>query len=213
MAALVFPRNMIAGRRWDAARFTLQRRQEMSRTRGGRTIVADLGPPLWRAAFRSFPLQRNGAEALLADFETLGGAVRSFYAHPAKRPIPGAYADVSGFNLASVAVRAVSTDRQRIGLDGLPVGFVLTAGDFVSVRTIAGGREFLRLAEGGTADGAGSAPMLSASQPIRPAVAPGDPVGLVNPVAEMVLAPDTLRLEAAGGAWSVLTFETWQVIR
>lgn len=210
--ALTFPRDMTTAVRWSAAEFRLQRRQETSRTKGGSHVVADLGPALWRASFRAFPRKRNAAEALLADFETLGGALRTFLAHPAKRPIPGAYGDVSGFDLSGLTIGTIAADRSALSLAGVPNGFQLTAGDFLSITTAAGGREFVRLAESG-AGTAGQTDVLACFPALRPSVVVGRPVSIVRPLCEMQLEPGSLALEDAGAPWKSLTFNAWQVIR
>lgn len=210
---LSFPRAMTTGRRWDVAELMLQRRQEISRTAGGSPIVADLGPALWRGQFRSHPLKRDAADALLADFETLGGALRTFHAHPAERPAPAAVAGVSGLNLQSITVSAVSADRGSISLAGVPAGVTLGVGDWLSITTAAGGRELVRLASGDTADGAGALGPVVVYPALRPAVVAGRPARVSPAYVEMQLEPDTLLRERVGGAWFAVAFSAWQVIR
>lgn len=204
--------DLTTAHRWDEARFTLARRQELSRSAGGAVFAADLGGPLWRAEFRSFPLRRDPADALLADFEDLGGAVGTFLAHPAKRPRP-ASSPVAGPALAGVTVRSVGADRRSLFLDNLPPGFVLGSGDFVSITTAAGGREFLRLAGGGAADGIGRSAELRTTQPIRPSVAYADPVTLADPLIEMRIEPGTLGQERIALGWWSVVFSAVQVVR
>ncbi|MGR3498771.1 MAG: hypothetical protein ACU0E9_07755 [Limimaricola soesokkakensis] len=208
--------DLTTAHRWDEARFTLARRQELSRSAGGAVFAADLGGPLWRAEFRSFPLRRDPADALLADFEDLGGAVGTFLAHPAKRPRP-ASSPVVGPALAGVTVDSIAADRRSLVLAGLPAGFVLGAGDFVSIATAAGGREFLRLAGGGAAvtggDSVVRSPSLRTTQPIRPSVAAGDAATLADPLVEMRIEPGTLAQERVALDWWSVVFSCVQVVR
>lgn len=204
---------MMVGRRWTEADFVPQRRQEMSRTAGGAAIVADLGPVLWRASCRSFPLKRDGADALMADFETLGGALRTFWAVPVLRPVPASIAGDTATDLQGITVASIADDRSGLSLAGLPADFVLTAGDWLSIATAAGGREVVRLAEGGAADAAGLSPVLACYPTLRPGVVVGQVVRARNPRIEMRLEPESLLRERAGGAWFTVAFSAWQVIR
>ncbi len=210
--ALTTPRDMTTGRRWSAARITPMLRQEFSRAASGLLIAADLGPMLWRGDFRSFPLRRDAADALLADFQSLGGARLPFLAHPAERPRPASSPDPAGPALAGVTVRAVRADRTGMQFAGLPANFALSAGDWVSIQTAAG-REVVRLARAINANGFGDTATVDLAQPLRPAVAVGQAVTLADPLIEMRLAPETLALDPVGLAWHALVFSCVQVVR
>lgn len=199
--------------RWSRAKLILQRRQEFSRTRGGRLIGADLGPALWRAEFQSFPLRRDPADQLHSDFLSLRGVVHPFYLHPAERPRPAAS---TGQALAGVTLQEITAERDGVRLQGLPAGFVMTPGDFLSVTTSAGGREFLRIVgvnSAGVADGAGLSPRLWVEPAVRVSAVVGNAVTLANPLLEAALEPETLDRIEAGLGWFRVTFSAWQVVR
>lgn len=192
---LVFPRDMISAECWETAKFTLQHRQELSRTAGGVVQGKDLGPAIWMAEFQSYPLAQAEAEALEADMQTLGGVVRTFYAVTMRRRAPFARSGeaLTGVTIASTAI---SGNYSSISLAGLPSGFVMTAADFVTVTTSTG-TELLRLVRGGTADGTGVTPLMEVVPYLRPAsiplaIQPADPVTLIDPYAEMRLEPGSL---------------------
>lgn len=224
--ALTFPRDMTTARRWSTADLTLQRRQQFSRTRGGLTLGADLGHALWLGAFQTFPARAAEVDAILADFETLGGLARPFFVHPAFRARPLTLA--AGATLPGLTVEAIRSDRSAVRIAGLPAGFVLTAGDWFSVTTAAGGREAARLATGGTADSAGLSPFVEIYPGLRVNVkakttttnadgttttTPGDAVALVNPLLEMTLTPGTLERIAVGGPQFAVAFQCQQRVR
>lgn len=186
--ALTFPRDMVSAQCWETAKFTLQRRQELSRTADGRTQGKDLGPAIWRAEFQTYPLAQADAEALEADLMTLQGVVNSFYAVTMRRRAPLTWASNT---LAGVTVLAIGASNDKISLAGLPAGFVMTAGDFVTITT-SSGTELHKLARGGTADGNGQTPKMEVVPHIRPGVAAGDAVTLIDPFAEMVMEPGSL---------------------
>lgn len=209
---LIFPRDMTTAQRWTLADLVLDRRQELSRDAAGGTYAKDLGGPLWRGSYRSFPLRRDAADALMADFETLRGAALPFFAHPAERPRPASSPDPAGPALAGVTVRAISAERDRMQFAGLPAGFVLSAGDFLSITTAAG-VEFLRLARGITANGLGDTASVETAQTLRPSIATGQAVALVDPLVEMRLDPKSLTRDRPALGWFTVGFSCSQIVR
>jgi len=207
--SLTFPRDMTSDQCWDEHSFRLVHRQEFSRTAGGETQGKDLGPPLWAATFESYPLMQAEAEALEADLQTLGGVVRSFHVTP-RRKEPSSR---DGETLTGVAVASVGANNDAVSLDGLPPGFVMTAGDYIAIETAAGGRELYRLARGGSADATGVTPDLAVAPHIRPVVNAGDVVTLAPPVAEMRLQPESLQSRRVTRYRWRVSFQAIQVIR
>lgn len=207
---LAFPRDMTTAYCWEEHRFTLMRRQELSRTAGGEAQAKDLGPALWMANFSSYPLLQAEAEALEADLQTLGGALRTFYAAP-RRARPAR--DDGSASLSGVAVEAVGAGYATLALGGLPANFELRAGDYLSVTTGAGGRELHRLARNGVADGTGVTDEIPIVPHVRPVVSSGDPISLAPPLVEMRLRHDSLQsLRVTRFRWRV-AFQATQVIR
>lgn len=192
--ALTFPRNMTAGRCWHQADFQIHEIQELAREASGAIQGRDLADPIWRIEFQSVQLDGYAADDLLADFETLGGVLRSFYASPFLRPAPRTRLAEA---LTGVSVNTIRADRRALRLTGLPASFEMSAGDFVSIAT-ATGKALHRLARGGVADGAGLSPELELSNFLRPDVAVAQAVTLIDPPAEFRLLPGSLRKVPAG---------------
>jgi hypothetical protein len=207
---LTFPRNMTGLARWTEPSFELMYRQELARDAGGPTQAKDLGPALWRASFTSVPLRLSNADAVIADFRSLRGSVRSFLLHPPTRPRPAASGDLSS---STVTVHSVRNDASAIRLSGLPSLFVMTAGDYVSIETGSGGIEFLQLVRGGEASIGGLSPELEVVPFVRPAVDVGNAVKLVEPVAEFILQPGALDDPFVGLTHRQISFTATQVIR
>lgn len=210
--SLTFPRDMITGQCWDTARFVLSHRQELSRTAGGEVQAKDLGPPIWQASFETYPLSLDDADALEADFLTLNGSARTFYATPylsrRAKALPAGHA----FDLSAVAVHTISANRDEVRIDGLPANLEIHAGDYLGITTSTG-RELHRIAVGGTADGAGLSPLLTVVPNLRASVAVNDLVDIENPMAEMVLIPGTLdKPRESRLRWRV-RFDAVQVLR
>lgn len=112
-----------------------------------------------------------------------------------------------------MTVDTVAPARTALALTGLPVGFELRAGDYVSVITGAGGRELFRLARGGTADATGLTPEMEVVPDVPVTIAGGEAVDLINPMVEMVLEPGSLDDPWKGLSHRAMTFEAVQVIR
>lgn len=213
---LTFPRDMITGRKWRQTRLALAQRQELSRTADGRTTARDLGIALWRGVqFMTVPMPRDNADLVMADFQSLRGAINSFYLYDVARQLPVAMSSEGQFDLSSVTVSSVSGSRDALALTGLPVGFVMTSGDYLSVQTAIGGRELFRVvnARQGEYDGLGTTPLMEVEPHVRVSVAPGDVVDLVRPLVEMRLEPQTLDDPMIGILHKAITFSAVQVIR
>lgn len=193
--ALVFPRDMTSARLWQASsRIVLARRQEISRTSRGEAFGKDIGPAIWAGQFLSAPLQAPAAEALLADFESLGGLTRTFYASPPERPRAS-----SGSAPGPLAIDSISGDNSAVALSGLPAAFEVSVGDYFSVETAGGARHLHKFVEAGTADGSGLSPELTVEPYIRIGAAVADVVTMDAPLVEMRLDAGSLRKESASG--------------
>lgn len=208
--SLIFPRDMTDLARWKEPHFELMFRQELARDAGGPTQAKDLGPALWQASFVSVPLQLADADAVMSEFRSLRGAARSFFLYLPTRARPAASGDLSG---STVTVGSVRGDSGALRLTGLPASFEMTSGDFISVATAAGGVELVQVVQGGQASVAGLSPELEVIPYIRPSVAAGDAVALVNPVGEFILQPGTLEDPYAGLSHRRISFTAVQVVR
>ena len=149
----------------------LRRFDEMSGSADGRFWSAQLAPPLWEASYSLYANHSAHAREINAKVQALDGVNKAivwcdpYYAGPAS----GVTAGLSG-----VTVSGIRADRGAVSLAGVPAGFVLTAGDFMSINYGGGRRYFGQFAEGGTASG-GSVPMAE----IRPYLPIGVPTGAV----------------------------------
>jgi len=80
-----------------------------------------------------------------------------------------------------------------VAIGGLPVGYRLATGDYLSIRAANGTHHFHQLTEDGAADAVGATPLLGVVPAISTAIAAGDAVTLVDPVFAAVIDPATLR--------------------
>jgi hypothetical protein len=207
--AMSYPYDMVSAHRWRRANVTARRFDELSRSALGVATAQQLAMPIWMADFASAWLPLRDAEALYARFEALHGPILTFHCVPMQRPHPVAWA---GESLTGVLVHEIGVDNQSLRLSGLPAGFVLSAGDYVSIETLSG-LELFKVNEGGAATGTGVTPMLVLTDHVRPSVTAGLAVTLINPPAEMRLVPDSLKSELRNKIQASVSFNAVQVVR
>lgn len=192
--SLSFPRDMISQARWETPRLFLVHMQELGRRWNGIQQARDLGTPYWKAEFESVPLRLEAAHALMADFNTLGGARRTFYLYDPVRAKPASLAVAEGSALESAVVRvaSVGASNDTLALKDLPAGFEMSRGDLLSVTPSNGGRELFELAEAGTASAGGLTPAMTVRPFVPGTVQVDDVVTLIKPLVEMRLEPESL---------------------
>lgn len=187
-------------------RFTLRDRQETSRTAGGVTRVKALGPAIWMAQFQSAPLFGAEARALLSWLDSLDGGAQTFTAYDVRHQFPAS--DPTGTHADTVQIS--STASGAIALKGLPAGFVVTVGDWLSFATSTG-RALHRVAEGATANGSGVTPAFAVRPVIRGAPAANTAVALKQPRGLWMMDPGSLRVEPVGGIGTQCSWTATQV--
>lgn len=167
----------------DETGLELVRFDEHSGSGDGRTWTAQLAQPLWRASYELYarsPALARRINALVYALD--GGMKETLWSDPFYTgPVAGTKGSLANAKVSSVR----STDRGALGLDGLPAGQVISAGDLVSI-SYASGRVYLgTFAEQGTANASG---VLSARE-IRPylpiGIGTGAAVELLKPVVKM----------------------------
>lgn len=164
-------------------------RQELSRTAGGATQAKDLGSPLWRASFSTAPARRADAAALEAALISLNGSVGSFLAHDVRRPYPLAHADGVFSDAATLASVNLGGSAFALRLAGMPQGFTLSPGDYLSFQYGSRPSRALHMVTaGGAFDG-----QLTLDVEVFPAVRPGALAGAAvtfkRASCEMILEP------------------------
>lgn len=130
--AITYPLDLLASFPGWTTEFELAYRQEQSRQANGRTIVKDMGSPLWRAAYQSRSLSPNELDQWRARLASLENGLQTFkgYALSRCRPIahPGNAALPSG------TVSAINANRKAIRVASL-TGITLSVGDMLRVGT------------------------------------------------------------------------------
>lgn len=188
------------------------RRQEQSRQANGRTVVKDMGSPLWRLTAQSRPLQPNRLDEWRARLESLENGFRTFMGFPKSRCYPIAYPDGSwptgaSFDGVSANLHTIATDRNAVRLSALPAGFVLSVGDYIQIGT----GDLHQVMEAATASGAGLTPLFEVRPYIWAGVATSADVSVKRPACVMSIVPGSVQTSAdrATGR-GVITFQAME---
>lgn len=193
------------GQPWE-----LMRRQEFSRTAGGRTIGKDLGGPLWSGGFSTVPLHIDDMLDFEAVLNSLDGVIGSFEARDLRRPYPRAHAD-GAFNDTGTIFSV--TNNKAIRLAGLDIGFEISRGDYMHF-DYGGNRQLLQAMESATATSGGVTPEfevrphLPVDLPLSPAIA----VTLKKPSAICSIVPGSISKRMISGIHGVVSFQAMQVL-
>lgn len=159
-----------------------------SQTRGGRYTSLQLGPTLWKATFETYPLIGSKYDEWRAWVASLRGG-GSFYLYDIRRMYPVAYPN--GFGSLTVGgspwtgtcnINTVhSTDNHSLILENLPIGFVLSTGDYFAFTYDSGTKRALhRVVIGGVVNGVGRV-TVNVEPEIRPGWTITDVIEFANP--------------------------------
>lgn len=169
----------------DRIPLELRRFDEMSGSGDGRFWGAQMATPLWGASYALTAHDAAHAREINAKVYALDGVSKPFlWADPYyKGPASGVTA-----GLNNVTISSIRSDRGGISLQGLPAGFRLSAGDYLSITHTGGRVYFGTFAEGWTATEAGTI----SNRDLRPylpfGVGAGSRVELVRPYFRAVVA-------------------------
>jgi hypothetical protein len=163
----------------------LQRSEEYSGHGDGRYWSAELAPPLWTASIPLVPVPTIEARAINARIRALDGSSKTFLVgDPSYRgPVAGT------FGLGAVTVGSISAARDRLSLDGMPAGFELAIGEYLSIGYGDGRRWFGEVSEAMAANASGVTPSREVRPHLPQGVTVGDAVELVKPCFKAFIPP------------------------
>jgi len=180
-----------AGLRVSQAEPELSEVAEISRTAGGEVTVSSLGASLWRCAISVVAERIDDGRALQARLRRAQRTGTSFLVTPVEGRMPAL--DPGGtINGAAISVGGISADRLSLSLAGLPVGYTISVGDFLSI-DVGGIPHLHQVVTGGAAGVSGATPMLELVPALRANVTTGMMVTLVNPTFKAILDPASVR--------------------
>lgn len=163
---------------------------EQSRTAGGEQLMADMGERLWTGRVNLGAMLRTeiGRPETLIQVLKQG---RTFQIYDRRRMYPLLDPTGSVLGAAAVTILALGADPRELSLAGLPVGYTLSAGDYLSFAytSLSVTRQALHRVVDATvvADGAGQTPLFEVVPPIRPGAAAATAVTLKKAFAKAVM--------------------------
>ncbi len=187
---------------------------EISRTAGGEIIVAELGARLWKARVTLAPASYADATALQAKLRLLQRAGASMFVSPRIGDQP--QRDPNGVIEASnVTIATLPAGNQTLSLAGLPPGYALSAGDYLSFSYGDPAlHAFHQLVSDARADASGVVPAFEVVPQLRPGAMIGAPVTLVKPAFRALLVPGSLNEGVMQGTRvSGITFDLIQTLK
>lgn len=189
--------------------FDLMWRQEQSRTAGGKTIVKDLGSPLWQLKAQSKQLKPNELDYWRARLNAMENGLSTFRGYSLSRTYPIAYPKGSwptggSFSGTAAALNSVNANRKAIRVGSLPAAFVLSVGDYLAI-----GNDLHQVMESATASGGG----LTSEFEVRPHLWPGVSSGVASvfkPSCIMAIVPGSISSDASLNGWGSVSFQAME---
>lgn len=163
---------------------------EQSRTAGGEQLMADMGERLWTGRIDLGPMKRTeiGRPEALIQVVKQG---KSFQCYDRRRLYPLLDPTGSILGASSVTILALGGDPREMSLAGLPVGYTLSAGDYLSFAytSLSVTRQALHKVVDTTvvANGSGQTALFEVVPPIRPGAAAAAAVTLKKPFCKAVM--------------------------
>lgn len=183
---------------WDAiplaqgSTFEPNEAMNVNQTGGGQVLLSTAGERLWAGQVKfglAEAIERRQAQAILNAVRQPG---HPFFCYDRKRPYP--LADPNGTILGASSISVLSApeaDLSSMSLQGLPSGYVLTAGDLVGYSFGSNPVRYYvhEMAQSVVADGAGETPLFQIAPFRSHAVTTGTAVSLIKPVLTAKYSP------------------------
>jgi hypothetical protein len=171
--------------------FFLPEQMQQSRTAGGEQLAADMGERLWTGRINLGNLTRTEFGRPEALISVLRQAGRPFLMYDRRRPNPLLDPNGTILGASAVTILALPADPREIRLAGLPIGYTLSAGDYLSFSYTSLGftRQALHKVVDTTvvAGGLGQTPVFEVIPAIRPGAIVGEAVTLRKPFCRAVM--------------------------
>lgn len=197
---------------------TLPEQLQQSRTAGGEQLSADMGERLWTGRIDLGKMTRSEIGRPEVLIETLKQAGRSFHMFDRRRPYPLLDPTGAVLGTSSVSILALGADPRELSLAGLPAGYTLSAGDYLSFAytSLSITRQALHRVVNSTvtASGAGETPLFEVIPALRPGAAAAAPVTLKKAFCKAVLVVGSASpSDGASTLYEGLGFDWVQTLR
>lgn len=208
--SITYPIDILSELPGWSSKFDLGWQKDVSRTRGGRYLVKDIGPALWTAAYTTREMRPNELDYWRARMDTLEGGARTFKGYHKARCYPiddPNGSKLAGVTLSGIQISEIGTDNKSLKIDGLPVGYVLSVGDLLSHAVSSGLRYVSRVVDGGTAGSGGETGFIEVRPHLPTGTAVDQVVTIVKPWLPMSVVPGSINMDAGLNGRGRLTFE------
>lgn len=191
-------------------KWTTQNNRELSGLGSGQILEADLAPQLRTADVTLRERYHDEAQEIEAKLNAIVRSIGSLYLYDPRRPYPKADPDGTTLGSSTVTIKA-KADAKSLSLQGLPAGYLLSAGDPIAFDYGSPARRwFGEVAEAVTADGSGDTATFEVS-PFLPAAAAADiAVTLIRAAMKCRIVPGSLNVQV-GTLTSVISFSVVQM--
>lgn len=197
MTAIVFPYDLLAGFPGWQGVAKINRRQERSRTAAGRTIVKDMGDPLWVSTYMTKSMKPNELDKWRARLDALDEGLNTFKGYILSRCYPVRYPNgtwPTGVAFSGAGTLAViDANRKEIRLSGFPDGYLWSEGDIIML----GSGYCVRVVKGASQAGVGNSNPIEVRPHIKTGIVTGIAATVKNPWVLMAIDPEN-REDAAG---------------
>lgn len=190
----------------------LERHQETSMDGSGEFLVADLAPPLWMGTVELRPLLKTEARKLEAKFNALDGGIWAFYLANPMGWWPASDPGGVLYDTSTPTIGNIETNRKELSILDLPVGYVLQAGDFLSITYGTNRRGLFQLVSDVVVDGAGTA-NVEVRPHLSTGILPSDEVTFAKPAAKVKVLPSTFKKTWYNNNRDVITFNVRQTLQ
>ncbi len=167
----------VASVQWNLSDIYVQ-----SGTRGGKILRAETADPAWTGTLSLAPMSIEDARQVRAKIRRIG-AYNKFNLYNPEAPFPRY--DPTGSVLGNATVTVSAIGPRSLRLQGLPSGYRLAWGDFVSV-VRGGNRALFEVAEYVEASGSGVTPFFDVTPPPKVWMQTGDVADLKKPAARVL---------------------------
>jgi len=207
--SITYPINLLPGFPGWTTGFSLHWRQEQSTQASGRVLVKDMGSPLWTLRATTKSLSPNDLDTWRAKLTALENGLKTFWGYPMSRCYPILYPNGSwptgGAFSGTAVLSSINANRKAIALQSLPVGFVLSVGDYLSIDG-----DLHQVMEPATANGSGVTGEFEIRPHLWPAAAVADPVSVKQPACLMAIVPGSLSSDAQVAGWGSVSFSAME---
>lgn len=204
--AITYPLDILADFPGWTTEFALTWRQERSRSAGGRTIVKDLGDPIWRLTAQSRQLSPNELDYWRARLRALENGLQTFYGRSMSRCYPilyprGAWPTGVAFD-GTATLATINANRKAITVSGLPNGFTFSVGDYLAI-----GNDVHQVMEVATA-ASGTTTEFEVRPHVWPTVVATASITVLKPSCIMSIVPDSVSSTAdPQTGWGAVAFQ------